>query len=101
MTGFEFSVLILWVMVPPWLLGAFLLWHFKRGVLPQAAFLLLTLSIAGATLVFAPQWLSRLLGVHDLSIMGISLLFSPLGLVSAFLAWLLASLFTDWQRARF
>lgn len=91
MTGVEFIVLALWVMLPPWLVGALLLWRFKRGVAPQIAFLLFTMSIAGATFVLAPRGMGRLLGIHDVSVMGSQIMLSPLGLVSAFLAWPLSA----------
>jgi hypothetical protein len=100
MTGAEFIVLIFWVMALPWLLGAVLLWRSKRGVLPQFAFLLFTLSIAAAAFFFAPHWIGRLLGIYDINVVGKSMLFSPLGLVSALFAWPLASLFGNSGKPR-
>lgn len=87
MTYVEFIVLVLWVMVPPWLVGAVLLWRCRRAIWPQLAFLLLTMSIAASAFLFAPHWIGRLLGLHHVGVMGREVLLSPLGWVSALLAW--------------
>ena len=100
MTGGEFIVLALWVMLLPWLLGAVLLWRFRRGISAQVAFLLLTLSVAIAAFFLAPSGISRLLGVHDVDVMGRPLMLSPLGLVSALLAWPFAALLKNGRRLR-
>lgn len=101
MTSSEFIVLVLWVMVPPWLVGALLLWRTKRGISSQLAFLLFTPSIAGAAFFFAPQWMGRVLGLHDVSVMGGTLILSPVGLVSALLGWPLAVAFTGTRKTRY
>ena len=92
MTGLEFGIIVLWIVLPPLLLGSLLLWRFMRGVAPQITFLLLFLLVAAATFIFAPGSLGRYLGVHDIHIMGRTLLLSPIGFVSAFISWPLAAL---------
>lgn len=91
-TKSEFAILILWVILPPLLVGGTLMWRLQSGVRPQIAFVLLSLALTVALLLFGPNWLGRYLGLHDVEFLGRQMLWSPLGGVCAIAAWPVAAL---------
>jgi hypothetical protein len=78
-TKSEFAILILWVALPPLLVGGALVWKLKQGVLLQLAFLLLSVALAVAFFLFSPGWLGQYLGLHDVEFLGRRMMWSPLG----------------------
>lgn len=91
-TKSEFAILILWVMLPPLLVGGTLMWRLKRGVRTQIAFVLLSVVLTVALSLFGPNWLGRYLGLHDVEFLGRHMMWSPLGWVCAITAWPVAAL---------
>lgn len=91
-TKSEFAILILWVILPPLLVGGALMWRLQRGVRPQIAFVLLSLVLMVALLLFGPNWLGRYLGLHDIEFLGRHMMWAPLGWVCAIAAWPVAAL---------
>jgi hypothetical protein len=92
MTKSEFAILILWVMLPPLMVGGTLMWKLKRGIRPQIAFVLLSVVLTVALLLLGPNWLGRYLGLHDVEFLGRHMMWSPLGWVCATTAWPVAAL---------
>ena len=91
-TKSEFAILILWVILPPLLVGGALMWRLQRGVRPQIAFVLLSLVLMVALLLFGPNWLGRYLGLHDIEFLERHMMWAPLGWVCAIAAWPVAAL---------
>lgn len=91
-TKSEFAILILWVILPPLLVGSTLMWRLQRGVRPQIAFVLLSLVLTVALLLFGPNWLGRYRGLQDVEFLGRRMMWSPLGWVCATTAWPVAAL---------
>lgn len=92
MTKSEFAILILWVILPPLLVGGTLMWRLQSGLRPQIAFVLLSLALMVALLLFGPNWLGRYLGLHDVEFLGRQTMWSPLGWICAIAAWPVAAL---------
>lgn len=91
-TKTEFAILALWVMLPPLLVGGAMVWRLKRGIRPQIAFVLLSTALAVALFLFAPSWLGRYLGLRDAEILGVFVMWLPLGWICAAATVLLAIL---------
>jgi len=92
MTKSEFAILILWVMLPPLLVGGILMWRLKRGIRPQIAFVLLSVIMTVALLLLGPNWLGPCIGLRDVEFLERHMMWSPLGWVCAATAWLVAAL---------
>jgi hypothetical protein len=92
----EFALVLLWVLVPPLVLGIALLVAFSvrnrrsgKRRLWSAAFLLIVFAFAFslAFVAFGPAWLGRHIGIRDIQVFGAQTMWAPFAFISIALAF--------------